>query len=340
MADAHIVVDPRFPVGPLDRRLFGAFVEHLGRCVYDGIYEPGHPTADADGFRTDVIDLVQELGVTTIRYPGGNFVSGYRWEDGVGPRDAAPPPPRPRLALHRDQRGRPPRVRRLARAGRRRARCSPSTSAPAASPRPSTCSSTPTSARGTALADAAHRQRPRRAATAIRMWCLGNEMDGPWQIGHSTADDYGKLAAQTAPRDAPARPRSSSWWCAAVLQRRHADVRRVGARRARAHLRRRRPTSPATPTTSEGRRHRQRSSPPASTWTASSTRSSPPPTTWPRSRQSTKTDRHLVRRVERLVQSTLRVGRPDHRHRQLAGRAAPPRGQPTRSRTPSSSAAC
>jgi alpha-L-arabinofuranosidase len=90
MPDAHLVVDPRFPVGPLDRRLFGAFVEHLGRCVYDGIYEPGHPEADPDGFRTDVMELVRELGVSTIRYPGGNFVSGYRWEDGVGLRDQRP----------------------------------------------------------------------------------------------------------------------------------------------------------------------------------------------------------------------------------------------------------
>ena len=74
----------------MNRRLFGSFVEHLGRCVYDGIYEPGHPSADPDGFRTDVMDLVRELGVTTIRYPGGNFVSGYRWEDGVGPRERRP----------------------------------------------------------------------------------------------------------------------------------------------------------------------------------------------------------------------------------------------------------
>ena len=86
MPAVKIVVDPAHTVGRLNRRLFGSFVEHLGRCVYDGIYEPGHPSADADGFRTDVMDLVRELGVTTIRYPGGNFVSGYRWEDGVGPR--------------------------------------------------------------------------------------------------------------------------------------------------------------------------------------------------------------------------------------------------------------
>jgi alpha-N-arabinofuranosidase len=72
-------------VGPVRRRLFGSFVEHLGRCVYGGVFEPDHSAADRAGYRTDVLDLVRELGVTTVRYPGGNFVSGYRWEDGVGP---------------------------------------------------------------------------------------------------------------------------------------------------------------------------------------------------------------------------------------------------------------
>ena len=90
MVNARLTIDPHFTVGPVNPRLFGSFVEHLGRCVYDGIYEPGHPSADADGFRTDVIDLVKELGVSTIRYPGGNFVSGFRWEDSVGPREQRP----------------------------------------------------------------------------------------------------------------------------------------------------------------------------------------------------------------------------------------------------------
>ena len=90
MPTARLTVDPRFPVGPVHRRVFGSFVEHLGRCVYDGIHEPGHPSADADGFRADVLELVRELGVTTVRYPGGNFVSGYRWEDGIGPREQRP----------------------------------------------------------------------------------------------------------------------------------------------------------------------------------------------------------------------------------------------------------
>jgi alpha-N-arabinofuranosidase len=87
---ARFVLDPAFDVGAVDPRLFGSFVEHLGRCVYTGIYEPGHPAADGDGVRADVLELIRELGVTAIRYPGGNFVSGYKWEDGVGPREQRP----------------------------------------------------------------------------------------------------------------------------------------------------------------------------------------------------------------------------------------------------------
>ena len=98
---ARLVLDPAFPVGSVDPRLFGSFVEHVGRCVYTGIYEPGHPAADADGLRTDVLDLIRELGVTVIRYPGGNFVSGYDWEDGIGPADQRP--------VRRDPRGGPSR---------------------------------------------------------------------------------------------------------------------------------------------------------------------------------------------------------------------------------------
>ena len=90
MSESRIVLARSARVATVDRRLFGGFVEHLGRCVYDGIYEPGHPTANEDGFRLDVVDLVRELGTTTIRYPGGNFVSGFRWEDSVGPRDQRP----------------------------------------------------------------------------------------------------------------------------------------------------------------------------------------------------------------------------------------------------------
>ncbi len=90
MHKARIVIDPDFHIGAIDPRIYGAFVEHLGRCVYTGIYEPDHPTADDMGFRQDVIDLVRELQIPIFRYPGGNFVSGYNWEDGVGPKDNRP----------------------------------------------------------------------------------------------------------------------------------------------------------------------------------------------------------------------------------------------------------
>ena len=85
MLTSRSAVANEFRVGSVDRRLFGSFVEHIGRCVYGGIYEPGSRYADEDGSRADVLDLVRELGTTTMRYPGGNFVSAYRWEDGVGP---------------------------------------------------------------------------------------------------------------------------------------------------------------------------------------------------------------------------------------------------------------
>ena len=85
MRKSNVLLDRNFTIGRTDPRLFGAFVEHLGRCVYGGIFEPGHPTADAKGFRQDVMALVRELAPTIMRYPGGNFVSGYNWEDGVGP---------------------------------------------------------------------------------------------------------------------------------------------------------------------------------------------------------------------------------------------------------------
>src|SRR4051794_40749449 len=87
---AELFAHVSFPVADVPRRLFGSFVEHMGRCVYTGIFEPGHESADETGLRGDVAALVRELGVTTVRYPGGNFVSGYRWEDGVGPVEERP----------------------------------------------------------------------------------------------------------------------------------------------------------------------------------------------------------------------------------------------------------
>ncbi|MGW0805903.1 arabinosylfuranosidase ArfA [Nonomuraea sp. NPDC002799] len=196
MHQARLTLDPAFKVAPVSRRTFGTFVEHLGRCVYTGIYEPGHPSADADGFRRDVLDLTRELGISTVRYPGGNFVSGYRWEDGVGP--VAERPRRLDLAWHSTETnevGVDEFVRWCRKAGVEpmMALNLGTRGIEAALDLLEYCNHPS----GTALSD-------RRAAGGakephdIRMWCLGNEMDGPWQTGHKTATEYGRLAAETA----------------------------------------------------------------------------------------------------------------------------------------------
>src|SRR5215207_10690963 len=87
---ARIAVDLGRTLGRVDRRIFGNFIEHLGRCIYGGVFDEGSPLSDANGFRTDVLDAVRSLQVPVLRWPGGNFVSGYHWTDGIGPRDQRP----------------------------------------------------------------------------------------------------------------------------------------------------------------------------------------------------------------------------------------------------------
>ena len=196
MISAHLTLDPHFVVGPVNRRLFGSFVEHLGRSVYDGIYEPGHPEADEDGFRRDVIELVKELGTTTIRYPGGNFVSGYRWEDGVGAKQDRPR--RLDLAWHSletNEVGLDEFALWLKKVGSE------------------LMYAVNLGTRGVQEALDVLEYANVRGGTElsnlriangavepydIRIWCLGNEMDGEWQLGHGTPREYGQLAVKTA----------------------------------------------------------------------------------------------------------------------------------------------
>jgi alpha-N-arabinofuranosidase len=196
MVTARLTIDPHFTVGPVNRRLFGSFVEHLGRCVYDGLYEPGHPTADAEGFRQDVIDLVKELGVSTIRYPGGNFVSGFRWEDSVGP--VAERPRRLDLAWHSTETnevGLHEFSSWLDKVGSElMLAVNLGTRGTLEALDLLEYSNLPG---GTTLSQQ-RIDNGRTDAFGIRMWCLGNEMDGPWQLGHRSAEDYGTLASQTA----------------------------------------------------------------------------------------------------------------------------------------------
>lgn len=194
---AKLVVDDHFQIAPVNGRIFGSFVEHLGRCVYTGIYEPGHPTADENGFRQDVIDLVKELGATAIRYPGGNFVSGYRWEDGVGPKEQRPR--RLDLAWHSTETnefGLHEMHNWLTKVGGNELMeaVNLGTRGLEESLDLLEYANIPS---GTALSDM-RRANGQEEPFNIRMWCLGNEMDGPWQTGHKSAEDYGTLAASVA----------------------------------------------------------------------------------------------------------------------------------------------
>jgi alpha-N-arabinofuranosidase len=189
-------IEPSGSIGNVDRRLFGAFVEHMGRSVYTGIFEPDHPTATPEGFRADVLELVRELGVSVVRYPGGNFVSGYRWEDGVGP--VAERPTRLNLAWHTLEPnvfGLDEFVRWAAQAG-----VEPMLAANLGTRGVQEALDLLEYANhpsGTALSDR-RIQNGAPAPHGVRMWCLGNEMDGHWQLGHKTASEYGRLAAETA----------------------------------------------------------------------------------------------------------------------------------------------
>ncbi len=194
--NASITLDKDFRLGEADPRLFGSFIEHLGRAVYTGIYQPGHPSANAQGFRQDVIDLVKPLGVPAIRYPGGNFVSAYNWEDGVGP--AAQRPKRLDLAWRSLE---PNEVGvnefaawcRLVGAELMMAVNLGTRGIEEACALLEYCNH-PGGSRYSDLRISHGVKEPH----AVKTWCLGNEMDGPWQIGHKTAEEYGRLACETA----------------------------------------------------------------------------------------------------------------------------------------------
>ncbi|MFW6007231.1 MAG: alpha-N-arabinofuranosidase [Halanaerobiales bacterium] len=193
---AVMYLNRNFKVGEVDDRIYGSFIEHLGRAIYTGIFEPDHPETDENGFRKDVMELVKELDVPIIRYPGGNFVSGYNWEDGVGPVEDRPN--RLELAWRTIEPNTFGTNEFMNWADKVNSEVMMAVNL------------------GTRGIDAArnlleycnhpggtHYSEMRKShgyeePYNIKTWCLGNEMDGPWQIGHKTAEEYGRLANETA----------------------------------------------------------------------------------------------------------------------------------------------
>ena len=196
MREVHARLHADLAIGDTDPRLFGAFIEHLGRCVYGGIYEPEHPSADAHGFRQDVLALVRELAPTIMRYPGGNFVSGYNWEDGVGA--VANRPRRLDLAwlsTETNEFGTNEFIDwcRLAGTEPMLAVNLGTRGADAARHYLEYCNHP----HGTTLSDL-RRAHGWDAPHGVKFWCLGNEMDGPWQMQARTAEEYGRVAVEAA----------------------------------------------------------------------------------------------------------------------------------------------
>ena len=193
---AKISIDTNRVISPISPLVFSGFAEHMGRMIYEGIYDPASPHADENGLRKDVLAALRELNFRAIRYPGGNFLSGYRWEDGVGPRDQRPA--RRDLAwqsLETNQFGTNEFID----------FCKKVNTQPMFGVNMGTgtiqdaanlveyCNGTP----GTKYADMriAHGYSDPHD---VKLWCLGNEMDGPWQIGHLEADEYGRKAREAA----------------------------------------------------------------------------------------------------------------------------------------------
>ena len=196
MSKAKLIIDVKNAISDVDPRLYGSFVEHLGRAVYGGVYQPGHPSADEDGFRRDVLELVRELDVPVIRYPGGNFVSGYNWEDGVGPKSERPV----RLDLawaskESNQVGLSEFQDWLDKAGSEMMYAINLGTRGVDEAR--NIIEYANHPGGTYLSDL-RKKHGRDKPYNIKLWCLGNEMDGPWQIGAKTATEYGRLAVECA----------------------------------------------------------------------------------------------------------------------------------------------
>ena len=193
---ARIKIDPERTIGEIDPKLYGNFIEHLGRCIEGGIFDEGSPLSDAEGFRKDVMKAVEDLHVSFLRWPGGNFSSNYHWRDGIGPRDSRPRRLEMAWGTIEDNRfGTHEFLDYVARVGAE----------------PYICANFGTGTwdeaqqwveyvnfAGDTTTTRLRRKNGRDKPWNVKHWGLGNEMDGPWQMGHRTADDYGKFALEGA----------------------------------------------------------------------------------------------------------------------------------------------
>ncbi|HJN93768.1 MAG TPA: alpha-N-arabinofuranosidase, partial [Dehalococcoidia bacterium] len=196
MRETTLHLHTRLSIGEVDPRIFGGFLEHIGRAVYEGVYDPDSSQADQHGCRRDVMEALSRLDLSVMRYPGGNFVSGYHWEDGVGPRSERPTVRE--LAwntIEPNQFGTDEFLGLAERMG-----WEPMLAVNLGTGTPDEarnwweyCNGAP----GTKYADL-RVANGRTEPWGVRLWCMGNEMDGPWQLGHVPADQYAVRAQQTA----------------------------------------------------------------------------------------------------------------------------------------------
>jgi len=196
VSQARIKIDTDRTIGEVNPLLFGNFAEHLGRMIYGGIYEEGSPLSDQDGYRKDVLEAVKRLNVSILRWPGGNFASGYDWKDGLGPRNERPA--RPELAwggVESNRFGTDEFLRYCERVGTEPYICINAGLGTIDDARHwvEYCNES----RHTYWADQ-RRKNGREAPYKVKYWALGNEIDGPWQLGHKTAEEYAKFALEAA----------------------------------------------------------------------------------------------------------------------------------------------
>ena len=196
MKKASMILDKDYQISRIDKRIYGSFIEHLGRAVYGGIYEPGHPEADEKGFRKDVMAAVKKLGVPIVRYPGGNFVSGFNWEDSVGPVEQRPK----RLDLawfttETNEVGLHEFAEWTKKAG---SDLMYAINLGTRGPEQARDIIEYANHKGGSKFSDMRIANGKKEPFDIKLWCLGNEMDGPWQMGQKTGYEYGRTANEAA----------------------------------------------------------------------------------------------------------------------------------------------